>query len=46
VLPGFRVKRAWFSGEQLPDPASALHEMLSPELRQRLAQRIMGGSTP
>jgi Uma2 family endonuclease len=45
VLPGFRVKRAWFSGEQLPDPASALHEMLSPELRQRLAQRILGGST-
>jgi Uma2 family endonuclease len=43
VLPGFRVKRAWFSGEQLPDPASALHEMLSPELRQRLAQRILGG---
>ncbi len=46
VLPGFRVKRSWFSGEQLPDPASALHEMLSPELRQRLAQRILGGSTP
>jgi len=45
VLPGFRVKQAWFSGEQLPDPASALHEMLSPELRQRLAQRILGGST-
>jgi Uma2 family endonuclease len=46
ALPGFRVKRSWFCGEQLPDPASALHEMLSPELRQRLAQRILGGSTP
>jgi Uma2 family endonuclease len=45
VLQGFRVKRTWFVGEQLPDPASALHEMLTPELRQQLAQRILGDMT-
>lgn len=40
VLPGFRVREAWFTGESLPDLSSALSEMLSPEIKQKLAQRL------
>lgn len=40
VLPGFRVKEAWFTSESLPDLSSALNEMLSPELKQKLAQKL------
>lgn len=42
VLPGFRLKPAWFTGETLPDSLTALIEMLSPELRAELRQRLGG----
>lgn len=44
VLPGFRVKPVWFTGEALPDSLTALREMLSPELRAKLGQRLMAES--
>ncbi len=40
VLPGFRVKETWFTGQSLPDVYSALSEMLSPDLKQKLAQKL------
>jgi len=40
VLPGFRVRERWFTEETLPDVYSALSEMLSPELKQRIAQKL------
>lgn len=40
VLPGFRVKPSWFMGETLPEVSSALGEMLPPEMKQKLAQRL------
>ncbi|MDW8289682.1 MAG: Uma2 family endonuclease [Armatimonadota bacterium] len=40
VLPGFRLKPAWFAGESLPDSLTALNEMLSPELRAQLKRRL------
>lgn len=42
VLPGFRLKPAWFAGETLPDSLSVLNEMLSLELRAQLRQRLGG----
>jgi Uma2 family endonuclease len=42
VLPGFRVKPTWFTSESLPDSLSALNEMLSPELKTQLMQRLGG----
>ncbi|MDW8320858.1 MAG: Uma2 family endonuclease [Armatimonadota bacterium] len=40
ALPGFRAKEAWFTGESLPEVSSALSEMLSPELKQKMAQKL------
>lgn len=40
VLPGFRLKPAWFTGESLPNSLTALNEMLSPELKAKLRQRM------
>ncbi len=40
VLPGFRVKEDWFAGESLPDVSTALGEMLSAELKQKLTQKL------
>jgi len=40
VLPGFRVKPSWFTGETLPEVSGALGEMLPPEMKQKLAQRL------
>lgn len=40
VLPGFRVKETWFTQETLPNVYSVLGEMLSPELKQRMAQKV------
>lgn len=42
VLPGFRLKPAWFVEESLPNSLTALNEMLSPELRANLRQRLGG----
>jgi len=42
VLPGFRVKPAWFTSDFLPDSLSALSEMLSSELKAQLRQRLGG----
>ncbi len=42
VLPGFRLKPTWFVRETLPDSLTALNEMLSPELRAQLRQRLGG----
>lgn len=40
ALPGFRVREKWFTGESLPDVSSALSEMLSPELKLKLSQKL------
>ncbi|MDW8289802.1 MAG: Uma2 family endonuclease [Armatimonadota bacterium] len=40
VLPGFRVKETWFTSESLPEVSRALSEMLSPELKQKMAQKL------
>lgn len=42
VLPGFRLKPAWFVEESLPSSLTALNEMLSPKLRTKLRQHLGG----
>ncbi|GBC96400.1 hypothetical protein HRbin16_02203 [bacterium HR16] len=42
VIPGFRLKPAWFVENRLPNSLTALNEMLSPELREKLRQ-LLGG---
>ncbi len=42
VLPGFRLKPSWFTGNRLPDTLAALSEMLSPHLKEELRRRLSG----
>lgn len=40
ALPGFRVKEAWFTAESLPNPLTALGELLPAELRTQVVKQL------